>query len=158
MNEVRRERADAGHRGARAVGTIGLVAVVAGALFNVAHTIGRQPVPPLVASASPPDAVMAMERRLARLRFELERRGLRGPIGYVGDLPGARVLDDPQTVADFFQSQFVLVPAVLDLSVERREWAVANLRAPEPRGRLPAGFVVVEDFGAGVYLLRKAAP
>lgn len=151
-------RSETGGRVARGCGAAGLAAVVTLAIVNVAHTIGRVPVPPLVASAGPPDAVVAMERRLARLRFTLERRGLRGPLGYVGDRPGTQVLDEPQTTADFFQAQFVLAPAVLDLSVERREWAVANLRAGDPRSRVPAGFVVVDDFGGGVLLLRKAAP
>ncbi|MBI5770127.1 MAG: hypothetical protein HZA93_20295 [Verrucomicrobia bacterium] len=142
----------------RACGGAGLVALAGLSGWNVVDTVGRVPVPPLVASVGEPDAVVAMERRLGRLRFTLERRGLRGPIGYVGDRPGTGVLDGPQTVADFFQAQFVLVPVVLDLSVERREWAVANLRAASPLTRVPAGFAVVEDFGGGVFLLRKAAP
>ena len=142
----------------RYCGVAGLSAAVVLAIVNVLAVARRVPVPSLVASAGTPDAVVAMERRLGRLRFGLERRGLRGPIGYVGDRLGTKVLDDPQTTADFFQTQFVLAPAVLDLSVERREWAVANLRAGRPREKVPAGFAVVEDFGGGVLLLRKAAP
>lgn len=143
---------------ARWCGAAGIGAVVVVALVNLMHATGRTPVPPLVASAGEPDALMRQERRLAALRRSVESRGLRGVVGYVGDLPGTRVLDEPQTVTDYFQTQFVLVPLVLDLNTEHCEWAVANLRRGPAAERLPPGFGVVEDFGGGVLLLRKAVP
>lgn len=142
----------------RRVGVLGLAAVALLAVLNVSHGLGRVSVPPRVASAGEPDSVVRQERRLASLRRSVEQRGVRGTIGYVGDQPGTRVLDDQQAVTDYFQSQFVLAPLVLDLSVERRQWAVANLRATKAAARVPAGFTIVEDFGDGVLLLRKAVP
>lgn len=133
-----------------------IVAVLAG--VNVADVLRRVPVPPRVASAAEPDSVAQMERRLAPLRAALEMRKLDGLVGYVGDVPAERVPADAQATVDYYQAQFALAPAVLDLAVERREWAVANLRTARLAERLPAGFVVAEDFGGGVALLRKAAP
>ncbi|MBL9200732.1 MAG: hypothetical protein JNL39_09515 [Opitutaceae bacterium] len=133
-----------------------IVAVLAG--VNVADVLRRVPVPPRVASAAEPDSVARMERRLARLRHALETRRLRGVVGYVADVPAERVAGEAQATVDYYQAQFALAPAVLDLVAERHGWVVTNLRTAALAQRMPAGYVVVEDFGEGVALLRKAAP
>lgn len=145
-------------RARRMIARAALVVVALLAGVNIADVLRRVPVPSRVVTAGEPDSVARMERRLAPLRQALETHRVRGPIGYVGDLPAERALADPQATVDYYQAQFALAPAVLDLAVERHAWAVANLRTARLAERLPAGFVVADDLGDGVALLRKAAP
>ena len=127
-----------------------LMAVAAVALANVIHTVQKVPPAAIDAPGVWGDPVVWHDLRLAAFRQGAQARGLRGTIGYFGE--PARFDDD------FFYAQFALVPLVLDVEPERHLWAVANLRTSSPQTRLPAGWSVVEDFGGGVFLVRKSTP
>lgn len=137
-------------------GTLLIVVVVA--VVNVVQTAQTVPPPPADAPSAAIDPVRRQERRLAALHERVRAHGLTGVVGYIGDPPGGRLLEEENSVADFYLTQFVLVPLVLDAQPEAHEWAVANLRATTLQTRVPSGWRVVEDFGDGVILLRKAAP
>jgi hypothetical protein len=134
-----------------------LLIVVLGAI-NLAQTIRRVPPPPRYAPRVPADVAMRHERRFAAVHAALETRGIRGPIGYLADLPPDKMREDPAAMQEFFLTQFALVPVVLDADVAHFTWTVANLHASSATDRLPAGFRIVEDFGDGVLLLRKENP
>jgi hypothetical protein len=85
------------------------------------------------------------------LRFEALRRELAGVerIGYVsdpnatGDLAGER----------YFLAQLALAPVLVDLDTSRR-LVVGNF-TPGSSPSIPAGLVLVRDFGDGVVLFRR---
>ncbi len=127
-----------------------LAALVVVAGVNLADLTKRVPPPPRVKSAGTPDLIARQEARLDALRRELERRKLRGTVGYVTDAI-------PET-DDRYSAQFALLPVVLDSNVAAQDWVVGNFRGPNPRSAIPGGFVVEKEFPDGVFLLRKAAP
>lgn len=138
------------------VGALMIVVVVA--VVNVTHLAQTVPPPPVESPAAVIDPATRAERRLAALRESMRARGLKGTVGYVGDLPGSRLHEDPRGVEDYYLTQFALVPLVLDTNPEPHEWAVANLRTTGAPTRVPGGWRIAEDFGNGVLLLRKEAP
>src|SRR4051812_41010291 len=127
-----------------------IIAVAGIALANVIG-LGRRvpprsvPVPGVVV-----DVVIEQEARLARVGAALQRRGVKAPIAYFSDIP--REVDGSKVTEDHYLAQYVLVPAVVDPGAVATPWAVANLRHG---AALPAGWLVEEDFGRGVYLLRR---
>ena len=131
-----------------------MMIVVAMAVVNVVHIAQR--VPPRDSSGTAIDPVIRHERRFAALYRSVGVRGLKGTIGYIDDLSGSGLTEDARGVEDYYLTQFALVPLVLDPSPEPHEWAVANLRTTIPQTRVLASWRIVEDFGAGVLLLRKA--
>lgn len=136
-----------------------LIVVFVVAALNVVHL--ARTVPPPVSEGpitTLSDPVTRHEQRLEALQKNIRRRGLTGKIGYVGDLPGPRLGEDPRGVEDFYLTQFALVPLLLDADSETCEWAVANLRTANPLVRVPAEWHIAEDFGTGVLLLRRSTP
>lgn len=135
-----------------------LLAVVATALANVWHVAHRITPPPVESSIAPTDPVVQQERRLAGLRASLRASGLTGTIGYLGDKPGPQLVDDPPGAQDYYLAQFALAPLVLDLDIERHTWAVASLHSTVLKARMPTGWRMEQDCGAGIFLLRKVRP
>ena len=135
-----------------------LAVVVVVAVINVIHLALAVPPPPVESPAAAIDPAMRAEHRLAPLRASVRRHGLRGTIGYVGELRGGRLNDDPRAVEDYYRTQFALVPLVLDPNPAPYVWAVANLHATASAPPLPAGWTIAENLGDGVLLLRKEAP
>lgn len=118
------------------------------AVANVIHTARKVPSPPLEVEASSYDPLSWHEQRFRRFRAGAAAHGVRGTIGYIGDHPAT---DD-----DYFYSQFALAPLVLDSDPAPHRWAVANLRTTNPEARIPAGWMIVQDFGDGVLLLGRS--
>jgi hypothetical protein len=95
-------------------------------------------------SERPPDALFAMEARLAPLSAALPERGMYGWIG------------EPDDVARYFQSEHVLAPRVLARGDGGAETIVGLFDTPpEARWLAERGLEVARDFGRGVLLLRK---
>ncbi|MBM3854670.1 MAG: hypothetical protein FJ399_16215 [Verrucomicrobia bacterium] len=133
-----------------------VVAVVAVAgIANLAHTARRVPAPPRLPPAVPENAVMRHEERFAPMRATLHRHGVRGTLGYLADLPAAQLAREARAMEEYFLTQFVLAPWVIEAAFGDCAWAVANLRNETAAARVPAGYAVVEDFGRGVLLLRR---
>jgi hypothetical protein len=124
-----------------------LAAGVAG--YNLACATGDA----LRPDAAPPDAPSGHDERLAPLRRALQKRGVRGMIGYLTDQPAARFLADSAGVRDYYLTQYALAPLVLDPNPEPHAWAVGCFRHAGTPPTLPPGMRVVEDFGDGVLLL-----
>ena len=137
-------------------GAVLIVVVVV--VINVFNLVQAVPPPPAESPWAVVDPATRAELRLATLRAKVQERGLTGTIGYLGDLPGDRLNDDHQAVEDYYLTQFVLVPLVLDLNPSSHGWAVANLRIAAASARVPGGWKIEEDFGNGVLLLRKKTP
>jgi hypothetical protein len=138
--------------------TAALLLVVVTAVINVLHMAQKVLPPAQDASAAATDPVTCSERRFARLRERVRELHITGTVGYVGDMPGDRLTADARAVEDYYLAQFALVPLVLDLNADVHDWAVANMRTTAPAARVPVGWKIVEDFGAGIILLRKATP
>ena len=136
--------------------TMALIAVVCG--VNLAHVVRRMPPPSHSPTVESTDVVMRHEKRLAAVRRALDARNVPGTIGYVADLLPAELGADTSAMEEYFISQFALAPRVLDRQPSTRRWAVANLHTKSAAERVPAGFRVVEDFGAGVLLLEQTTP
>jgi hypothetical protein len=134
-----------------------LMIVVAVAAANLRHVAQAVPPPPADSPVAAADPVTRQERRLAALHQELKTRGLQGPVGYVDEPTDRRQPKDLRAVEDYYLTQFVLAPLVLDPDAARHDWAVANLRSDIP-ARAPDGWRIEQDFGGGVLLLRKALP
>jgi hypothetical protein len=128
------------------------------AALDLGRVLRETPPPSRIPLREPANPVIRQEQRLAAVRAALERHGVRGKIGYLGDLPADQIGGDFHASERYFLTQFALVPWVLDVHLERHEWAVANLAERSPAERLPATFVMVEDLGAGVFLLRQPRP
>ena len=134
-----------------------VIAVVT--VLNLVQAVRHVPPAPVDVTGRPPgNVVLRQELRFATLRRALETRGVRGTIGYVGDLAPPQMAADHRSMEDYFTAQFVLVPWVLDPNPGSCRWAVTNLRAQPVVGRTTVDFQVVEDFGGGVALLRKGVP
>jgi len=131
-----------------------LLPVMGVAIFNLVHraeTLSPAPVDPTSAAM---DHVMKQEKRFGDLRRSLERRGLSGAIGYMGN----STAEDPHSTEDYYLAQFALVPWVLDRHLESCEWVVANLGSSAAISNLPPSWQVAEDFGDGLLLLKRSAP
>lgn len=126
--------------------------------INLAHTARRTPPPPRLPSAEPANNVLRHERRLAAVVAALRAHDVRGVVGYVSDLPPAAMRADTAAMEQYFLSQFVVAPLILDADIGRSAWVMANLHRSTAAERLPPGFALVEDFGGGVLLLRRIAP
>jgi hypothetical protein len=134
--------------------TVLVLAGVAG--WNIVQTASRVSPPSRRGSSGSP--TLQHEQRIGSIRHALKTRGAQGVIGYIADLPADQLATDSRAMEDYFRTQFALAPFVLDAQFSRCEWAVANLRNASAGTPAPAGFRVVEDFGAGVFLLQKAPP
>ena len=134
------------------IAVLGLVLVCG---INVVAMARRVPPPPRAAAVSHPNVVMRHQQRLAGVREALARRGVRGTIGYLADVPVAELSAHPRGMEEYFLTQFALVPWVLEARADDRDWLVANLHATSAAERMPAGFRVAEDFGGGVALLER---
>ena len=135
-----------------------ILAVAAVAVSNVIHVVRRVPPPPGPgAEGDSLDLVTRNERRFAALRDAFRRRDFHGRIGYVEDGPEA-VVPVELVNADYAAVQYAVLPLMIDPYFEHYEWVIANYRAPVPAPVIPPGHQIVEDFGGGVLLLRKAAP
>ncbi len=89
------------------------------------------------------------ESRLAPVRRKLQERGVPGTVGYYFFVPWKKPL-----LPEYFSSQYALVPRVIDWQYASYDWVVVNLRT-QPHLSLPPKFTIVDDFGDGVYLLKK---
>lgn len=126
--------------------------------INLAHTARRTPPPPRVPASEPANNVLRHERRFGAVVAALRAHDVRGPVSYVSDLPPQAMRGDAAAMEQYFLSQFVVAPWILDADPGRNAWAIANLHRTTPAERMPSGYTVVEDFGAGVFLLRRSAP
>ncbi len=90
------------------------------------------------------DGVSRSEARFRVLKASLPHRGV---VGY---------LSDRADVGAYYLAQYSLVPLIVDRSVDH-EWVVGNFfDARRARAHVAdANLVVVEDFGAGLLLLRR---
>ncbi len=129
-----------------------LIAVVAGA--NLAPLAGRMPAPSHRRAPRSSDVVVRQEQRLQRVPAALRAHGVRGPIGYLTDVPPGEIAGDSAAMQEYFIAQFTLAPWVLEAKGIGCEWAIGNFRRPDA-GRQPAGYAVIEDLGEGVVLLRR---
>lgn len=128
------------------------------AAVNLVQMACRTPRAPHVAPRVPSDIAMRLERRFGPMRVVLQAHHVTGTIGYFADLAGEQLRNDPVAIKEYFVTQFVLVPVVLEADSETCTWAVTNFHRTEPAALQRAGFRVVEDLGDGVRLLRKEAP
>ena len=135
---------------------IAILMLVVGCGINLLSTARRVPPQPRAPSILPSNAVMRHEQRLACLRKFLHTLEVRGPIGYLADLPAAELAASHDGMEQYFLTQFALVPWVVDARSEDCEWVVANLHTTNIGERMPAGFRLAKDFGDGVWLLEKA--
>jgi len=132
-----------------------LLLIAAVAVGNVIHGVRKTRPVPAGTDGADLDRVMRFERRVAPLRAKLATSGVTGTIGYIGDIPSEQLSANDQGMEDYYLTQFVLVPLVLDRNPDAHEWAVGQFRRPVNSANLPAGWKVVEDLGEGVLLLRK---
>jgi hypothetical protein len=130
------------------------------AAVSVANLAGNaRRVRPVVPGTPPATCDVArQESRFAPVRSALGALNLKGPLGYIGDIPAGRMGADGPATEDYYLAQYWLAPLVLDPGPGACEWAVASLRATAPAGRIPAGWRIEATPGEGVYLLRRAAP
>lgn len=126
--------------------------------FNLWRAAERVPPPPRILPAVPANVVLRHEQRFAKVLSALRTHRVDAVIGYVGDLPPDEMRADHFSMEQYFLSQFVLAPWILDANTERTQWAVGNLHRAAPSERIPSGFTVVEDLGAGVSLLKRTSP
>lgn len=138
--------------------TTSLLALAVCCGINLADTARRVPPPPRIAPAAPANNALRHEFRFAPVLAALRAHGVRGPVGYLSDLPPEAMRGNTAAMEQYFLSQFVLAPWILDADASRGAWAVTNLQRAPPAGRLPAGYEVVQDFGGGVLLLRRTGP
>lgn len=132
------------------------IAVVA--VTNVIHSAKTVPPAPFALGPMGLDNVMKREQQFADLKVSLQRRGVPGVLGYIGETSGDSSSENPRLTEDYYLAQFVLVPWVLDRHAAASDWSVANLRSSAARTYLPSNLQVVEDFGNGVLLLKRSTP
>ena len=135
-----------------------VVAVAITGIINLTHTARRLPPPPRAPEIAQGNPVVRHEQRLGAVARALRRHGAHGTLGYLADLPTAQLSGDASAMEDYFLTQFVLVPWVIDAGSSDCTWALANLRHATAATRVPADFSIVEDFGQGVLLLRRTRP
>lgn len=133
-------------------------AVVVVALVNLRALVERFPPAAPYADAAANDPAIRQEQRFAALRADLKARGLRGDVGYRGDVPPDRLFPDATACADYYLAQFTLAPFVLDPNFAAHNWCVTNFRTLPASARPLPGWRIVQDFGDGVLLLRKERP
>ena len=102
------------------------------------------------------DEISSYERRFVKLRAALPAQGV---VGYLGDpdpeggTPDQREANSLLHFKRYLLAQYALAPLVLIESTEP-EFVVGNF---DPGSRpLPSGFQIVQDFGNGLVLLRRA--
>jgi hypothetical protein len=120
--------------------------VVAMAAWEVARQAWEEG--PLDRRASA-DLIDFYEHRMAGVRHSLQERKVPEKIGYCYFLPSEKSL-----LPDYFASQYALAPWVLDWHFMSYDWVVMNVRM-RSHSSLPPGFTVAEDFGDGVFLLKR---
>lgn len=138
-----------------------MVAIVALLLvcgMNVVAMVRRVPPPARMPAALPSNVVMRQEQRMAGLRHALEKRSVRGTLGYLADVPANELPAHPRGMEEYFLTQFALLPWILDTRAEECTWIVVNLSTSAIGARMPPGFRVAESFGSGVWLLEKHPP
>lgn len=133
-----------------------VIVVLAG--INLLQTARRTPAVPHFPSQVSADVAMRHEQRFGPLRAALVTHQLRGTLGYFADLSGEAMRNDSVAMEEYFLTQFVLIPAVLEADAGACDWAVTNFHQPATSARVPTGFRVVQEFGDGVRLLRKEKP
>lgn len=138
--------------------TLASLAVALLSAVNLWRAAERVPPPSRIAPAVPANVVLRHEQRLAKVAAALRAQRVSDVVGYVGDLPPEEMRSDHFSMEQYFLSQFVLVPWILDANTERTVWAVANLHRTAVTERMPSGFAVAEDLGAGVWLLKRTSP
>jgi len=122
--------------------------VVVMATWEVAHQAWEEG--PLDHRASA-DLIDYYQHRLAGVRRSLQERKVPGKIGYCFFLPWEKSL-----LPDYFASQYALAPWVLDWHYTGYDWVVMNVRM-RSHSSVPPRFTVAEDFGDGVFLLKRNA-
>lgn len=138
--------------------TIAFLALAFLSAVNLWRVAERVPPPPRIEPAVPANVVLRHEQRFAKVAAALRAHRVDDVVGYVGDLPPDEMRGDHFSMEQYFLSQFVLTPWILDANTERTAWAVANLHRTAAAERIPSGFAVIEDLGAGVLLLKRTAP
>jgi hypothetical protein len=138
--------------------TISFLAAAFLSAVNLWRAAESVPPPPRIEPAVPANVVLRHEQRFAKVPSALRTHRVEGVVGYIGDLPPDEMRADHFSMEQYFLSQFVLTPWILDANTERTLWALANLHRTAVAERLPSGFAVIEDLGAGVLLLKRTAP
>jgi hypothetical protein len=132
-----------------------LVAVAVVAVVNIIFAVLQTPPVATDSVTTPIDPATEQERRFSGLRHSVVVRGLHGTVGYVADFSADQLPTEPRRTEDYYLAQFALVPLILDPHFAPYDWAVTNLRSSTPAASVPAGWRIAEDFGGGVFLLRK---
>ena len=126
-------------------------------VVNLMH-VARRVSPPARVIEETVNPVLREEQRFAKVVAKLHEHHVPRTVGYLADQPPEKLRADKRAMEEYFITQFVLAPWVLDANSTAFEWIVVNLRQAALAERLPAGFRVVEDFGHGVLLLRRSSP
>jgi len=126
-----------------------------GAIFNLTQLETTLPLPPIGPADAPVDSVTRSDARFAAVRAALEARKIHGAIGYYPDEPKDRLAAAPRGIERYFQAQFALAPLILQVDGQD-SWIVTDFDRLESAHRLPAGWSVAADCGAGVSLWHRA--
>ncbi len=103
------------------------------------------------------DIITQNQKRWAAAQAFLSDRLPSGPLGYILVSDKTLVSDDSRT-AQYFSSQFVLLPWWLERDLDKASlrWAVVDFLGVSPEGwNPPAGWAVVEHHAGGVAVLRR---
>jgi hypothetical protein len=95
------------------------------------------------------DLVSIYQKRLSGVRQKLLEHHVPGQVGYCFYRPWGDA-----RLADYFASQYVLAPIVLDRHFLNCDWTVVDLRT-NPQAPLPPMCTMVDDCGNGVFLVKK---
>ena len=94
--------------------------------------------------------------RLSNLKKDLGNLSNRGNINYIGDRPGTHVKDIPDLcMEEYFLSQFILAPTILELGNNKLTWAMGNLRNPKLDPADINHWQIIKNYGQGVLLLKN---
>lgn len=101
------------------------------------------------------DEVTLYEKRFEGLGKVLPPHAV---VGYVSEIQTWSVLVDANAVKQYYLTQYALAPVIV-VNNPNLELVVANFSNPNSVSELPMtrGFVVLEDFGDGVALLKREA-
>ena len=132
-----------------------VIALVAGA--NLVQLVQRTPSPSHAPTPRSNDVVVRHEERVRRVVAALRAHGATGPIGYVTDVAPAELPGDWRAMQDYFMTPFALAPWILEARYAECRWVIGNFKTAAAQ-RVPPDFEVVENFGAGLLLLRRKAP
>jgi len=96
------------------------------------------------------------ELRLQGLKNELDKIPNIKNINYIGDRPGLHVKDIPDLcMEEYFLSQFILAPTILELGNNNLPWAMTNLRNPKFDQEDMKHWKVIKNFNQGIILLKN---